>query len=299
MCSKAPRIAGQVGGFKQLIESLIDLSLDGYRYDRISHALMLLINDPKIRVYFKPEVDLNRIFALFTRPDGVKKDPPPQVLEKIQQQQQLAKNAIVNMMRSWQGVIYLTSSPLGLRSLVEALNQPIREYRKLAIIDIFIEIFNVPIFIGGSDPTTSSSGYMLTGGNGKGDNLLNNYVALLLQAFNYSGAYDALTRLGTITEDASHLNQNQVTQGEYRMPQPQLSSSNYKSLLKKIIYLSSYLLPEVPQFASLIQLATDFQLNEEAATTRTRATKLVKELSSVALRNPLEHSQRDEVLRTG
>jgi hypothetical protein len=46
--------------------------------------------------------------------------------------------------------------------------------------DIFIEIFNVPIFIGGSDATSSSGGYMLTGGNGKSDNLLNNYVALLL-----------------------------------------------------------------------------------------------------------------------
>ena len=122
MCSKAPRKAAQVGGFKQLIESVIDPSLDGYRYDRISHALMLLINDPKIRVFFRPVVDLNRIFSIFTRPDGVDKDPHPQILEKIKQQQNLAKNAIVNMMRSWQGVIYLTSSPLGLKSLVEALN---------------------------------------------------------------------------------------------------------------------------------------------------------------------------------
>lgn len=75
MCSKAPRIAAHVGGFKQLIDSVIDPSLDGYRYDRISHALMLLINDPRIRIFFRPVVDLNRIFAIFTRPDGVNKDP--------------------------------------------------------------------------------------------------------------------------------------------------------------------------------------------------------------------------------
>ena len=112
---------------------------------------------------------------------------------------------------------------------------------------------------------------MLTGGTGKSDNLLNNYVALLLQAFYHSGAYDALTRLGTTTEEGSHLNMQS------------------KSLLKKIIYLSSYLLPEVPQFASLIKTATDFTIiDDELATTRTRATKLVKELSTVALRNPLE-----------
>ena len=143
----------------------------------------------------------------------------------------LAKQAIVAMMRSWQGVIYLTSSQLGLKSLVEALNQPIRVYKKTAIMEIFIEIFNVPIFLGGSD-LSSGGGTSIMGG--KGDNLLNNYVALLLQAFYHSGAYDALTKLGTTTEEGCHLNV--------------LS----KSLLKKIIYLSSYLLPEVPQFAHLI-----------------------------------------------
>ena len=85
-CSKAHRTAALVGGFKQLIESVIDPSLDGYRYDRISHALMLLINDPCIRIFFRPVVDLNRIFALFTRPDGVNKDPHANILEKIKQQ---------------------------------------------------------------------------------------------------------------------------------------------------------------------------------------------------------------------
>lgn len=90
MCSKAPRVSAQVGAMRQLIESLIDLTLDGYRYDKISHALMMLINDPKIRIYFRPVVDLNKIFSIFTRPDGVDKDPEKKVLEKIEQQMKLA-----------------------------------------------------------------------------------------------------------------------------------------------------------------------------------------------------------------
>lgn len=57
-------------------------------------------------------------------------------------------------------------------------------------------------------------------------------------------------------------------------------------------------MPEVPHFPSLISLATDFQSSDQQ-TTRTRATKLIKELSTVALRNPLEHVQQNEVLRTG
>jgi hypothetical protein len=101
MCSKAPKTAAHVGAIKELIERLLDLTLDGYRYEKISHALMLLINDPKIRVFFRPVVELNKIFAIFTRPDGVDKDPKRPILDKIEQQQKLAQNAIVNMLRSW------------------------------------------------------------------------------------------------------------------------------------------------------------------------------------------------------
>ena len=60
-----------------------------------------------------------------------------------------------------------------------------------------------------------------------------------------------------------------------------------KAFLKNIIYLSSNLLPEVPHFPQLIHIATDFIAHDQHSM-RTRATKLVKELSTVALKNPLE-----------
>jgi len=152
----------------------------------------------------------------------------------------LAQRAIVNMMRSWQGVIYFTSSKMGLSSLVEALNQPIRMAKKIAILDIFIDIFNVPIFLGGSESNSTTGDYMLLGGFGKSDNLLNNYIALLLQAFHHCGAYDALTMLGTTAEEGTPLNRKS------------------KAFLKNIIYLSSNLLPDVPHFPQLLHVATDF-----------------------------------------
>ena len=101
MTVRSTKIAAQVGAIKQMIELLLDLSIDGYRYDNIAHTLMLLINDPNIRCYFRPFVDMNKIFSIFTRPDGVDKDPKKQILDRIQAQMKLAKNAIVNMMRSW------------------------------------------------------------------------------------------------------------------------------------------------------------------------------------------------------
>lgn len=144
----------------------------------------------------------------------------------------LASKAIVNFMRNWNGVIYLTSSPLGLQSLVDSLTQPIRLYKKLAILDIFIDIFNIPIFIAGADTNSIGSNSICLSSSivNFNENLLNNYVALLLQAFNFSGIYEALIKLGTSTEEGSDLNKKS------------------KFLLKKIMYLSSYLLPDVPHF---------------------------------------------------
>jgi hypothetical protein len=69
-------------------------------------------------------------------------------------------------------------------------------------------------------------------------------------------------------------------------------------LLKKIMYLSSNLLPEVPQIASLVNIATDFvqcnrgpsgeSVNSQENISRSRATKIIKELSEISLKNPLE-----------
>mmetsp|Transcript_34160 Transcript_34160/g.24680 ORF Transcript_34160/g.24680 Transcript_34160/m.24680 type:complete len:88 (+) Transcript_34160:732-995(+) len=83
LCNRIPKIGAHVGGIKLLIDSLLDTSLQGFRYDRISHALVLLINDPNIRIYFRHFIDLNRIFSIFTQPDGIDKDPKKDALDKL------------------------------------------------------------------------------------------------------------------------------------------------------------------------------------------------------------------------
>ena len=44
------------------------------------------------------------------------------------------------MMRNWIGIVYLSADISGMRSLVTALNQPIRPIKKIAILDTFIEV---------------------------------------------------------------------------------------------------------------------------------------------------------------
>jgi hypothetical protein len=104
-------------------------------------------------------------------------------------------------------------------------------------------------------------------------------------AFYYCGIYEALIRVGINTEENSELNKKSCF------------------LLKKIMYLSSNLLPEVPQIASLVNIATDFDhgfsqagvINSQENIKRSRATKIIKELSEISLKNPLE-VQRDNEL---
>ena len=69
---------------------------------------------------------MTRILCVFTQVDGLNKDPKKEVLEKNIQLMNYAKKSIVSIMKNWMGVIYLSSSPLGLYSLIASLNSPIR-----------------------------------------------------------------------------------------------------------------------------------------------------------------------------
>jgi hypothetical protein len=63
-------------------------------------------------------------------------------------------------------------------------------------------------------------------------------------------------------------------------------------MLKKIMQLSSYLLPDVPHFPSLIKIATEFGDHDQNV--RARASKLIKELSEVSLVDPLSAVNPEE-----
>ena len=56
----------------------------------ISATLLILINDPKTRSYFRGNNDLNNIFAIFTQIDGTDKDPKKEILDRIIGKMQLA-----------------------------------------------------------------------------------------------------------------------------------------------------------------------------------------------------------------
>lgn len=234
---------------------------------------------------------------MFTQIDGADKELPKAGLEKVLVQQQLAGKAFVNMMRNWAGVIYLSSSPLGLQSLVDALTQPVRVYNKIAVLDMFLEVFNVPVAVGENASQASSQvlqefSHILHGHDRNqkkilhlellhaqekahaSENLLCHYVAILLQAFEHRGVYKALIRICTETEHEEDLH------------------VKAKLLLKKLMFFAAALMPQMPLFPEIIRISTAFAQDADKHQ-RVRATQLVKELSQVSLVNPLEVQSTD------
>jgi len=118
-------MGAHVGGVKIMVDTLLDVNLAQQgviRQDLVVHSILMMINSPTSRVYLRLFKDLNRIFSIFTQADGVDKDPKPEILDKLQQQLNIVSKAIVNMIRTNNGLIYITSTPLGLASLIGALN---------------------------------------------------------------------------------------------------------------------------------------------------------------------------------
>ena len=168
---------------------------------------------------------------------------------KLDQQLHLGRRAVVTLMKNWSGLIYLTSDPNGLRSLVQALNQPVRIEVKNTIFDIFFDVFNINM----SYDEDRTKGSLKTVNS---DNLLNTYMIMVIQAFNHCGIYDVLIKLATSIE-------NELTE-------------KARQLLKKFMQLSSILLPVEPKFLSLIEMASDFKYLDPSL--RFRASQTLREL---------------------
>jgi hypothetical protein len=103
----------------------------------------------------------------------------------------MAKQVIVAMVRHWTGLLYLASDPTGIKSLVEALTQPILEVKKVAILDLFIEIFSQKI---DNDPSALmySTSEFMSSQKFKIGTLVSNYMSFVLLAFIQANLYNVL-----------------------------------------------------------------------------------------------------------
>ncbi len=238
-------LCAAAGGLNVLVESLIDPGCPEIA-ESIVMTLIYLINEPKTRACLHAGTDFGYILSIFTDVTGnvteMKKDPQVSLEQQLMQ----ARKAIVALLKTWNGLIYLTSDTNGLRSLVQALNQPVSALVKRAIFDIFADVLNVSL--ARQDWEVKSSG----------ENLLNAYLVMVIHAFNMCGLCEVLTMLATSSD------------GDL--------AERAQELFKKFTQLSSVLLPEEPRFRGLIELAADFKATNPSR--RFRASKALRDLGN-------------------
>jgi len=141
-----PELAAWSGSIRILIEAIIDPSTREMS-ESLTYTLLYLINDPASRNAVKSHLDFTKIFSLFTDIDYPieSRDKKDNNTVKFENQLEMAKKAIMIMLKSWTGLIYLGHERTCISSLVMALKQPIKPIIRNAIYDIINEILTIGI----------------------------------------------------------------------------------------------------------------------------------------------------------
>ena len=159
--------------------------------ESIIMTLLFLINDPNYRNIIRLHLDLPKLFSIFTDVDLPvdSKDKGKNNAMKFEAQLNLAKKAMITILKSWHGLIYLGNERTALKSMIMALRQPIKPVIRTAIYDILAEILE----IGSKQPTMSLEVFRV-------QNLLNYYLVMLIQLLLDCDLYKVLLELSGLDD---------------------------------------------------------------------------------------------------
>ncbi|KAK1947908.1 Protein pianissimo A [Phytophthora citrophthora] len=190
-------VVAEANGTKILVDAILEPSFQDLA-DSLLMTLLLILNEPSTRKFIEPFVDSQVLLAPFTDTDL------PAGNER-RQRWMASRNAIVTMMRSWTGMVVLTSNPQGLQSLIQLLVRPVGEDVQKAVLSTICEIFYKKTNFDRSAadaaadtpalPVSLSSAEQLP--LAVNHNLLDNYTVIILLAMIHCGILEALVTLGT------------------------------------------------------------------------------------------------------
>ncbi|KAL8025270.1 putative armadillo-like helical, rapamycin-insensitive companion of mTOR domain, Pianissimo family [Plasmopara halstedii] len=189
-------VVAEANGMKVLVDAILEPSFQDLA-DSLLMTLLLVLNEPSTRKFMEPFVDSQVLLAPFTDTDL------PAGNER-RQRWMASRNAIVMMMRSWTGIVVLTSNPQGLQSLIQLLVRPVGEDVQKAVLSTICEIFYKKTSFDKSATdvaeippltiTLSSAEQLPLAAN---HNLLDSYTVVILLAMIHCGILEALITLGT------------------------------------------------------------------------------------------------------
>ena len=148
-----PDICSTVGGFKILINSLIEEKLPKNLINKIIFSLVYVINTINKRKYFNGFGDFYKIFSIFTKSDfssGIsssidietrkKREEIREENKKLELQLDTAIYIIKSLLLTWPGYFLLINDKITIGSLVQSLNNDVNIIIKKAILKLFKEI---------------------------------------------------------------------------------------------------------------------------------------------------------------
>jgi rapamycin-insensitive companion of mTOR len=131
-----PELCAWSGGINVLLNAIIDPQLEDLSSDIVC-TILYLINEPNTRNKTHSYLDISKIFWIFTdidyNPDKKDKQAPQASKAKMQIQLDLGKKAIIMILKSWVGLVYLGNEMSVLKSFMESLRQKIRPEVRAAI----------------------------------------------------------------------------------------------------------------------------------------------------------------------
>jgi rapamycin-insensitive companion of mTOR len=242
----------QCNGIKTLFDAVLDPACEDVA-ESLVLTLMFLLNEAPKRRFVRPALDLYTLMATFTETD---------IVGELDRHKRWAasRKAIVTMLRSWTGILLLTSDTFGIRALIDLLRQEHDFEIQKMVLDTLCDVFYVKqlsgksarsnsdgrgpsslgmdVYSGGgmagggmdngmridapapkraqpvpftvrSTPSSETMGMMGGMGGQRGataaamamagelpHNLLDNYMAMVLVAFEHCGLIEGLTLMG-------------------------------------------------------------------------------------------------------
>lgn len=136
-------ICCHAGGIKALCDTISDPKLEVTSED-VTYTLIYLLNEPESRNQIYHQFDIEQIFSCFS---DIERDYSSKAKKEnyhsMNTRLRLSSRAIIKFFKSWSGLIYLGYEKRSMKSLVEALKQPIKFNVRECIFDLFDEILKI------------------------------------------------------------------------------------------------------------------------------------------------------------
>jgi hypothetical protein len=184
---KKPLHANIIGGFKILVNSLLDENYIEFS-DNIFYTLLYIVNSPSGRKYFNNFSEFYKIFSIFTKSDYVNtKDSAVREEErnKLEVQMVLSKRIIDKLIRTWPGYSLLMGSYMAIGSIIESLNTDTNLIIQRTVLDMIKDFIE-------NEYHTTDNFSTLTSGDEFYVNKI--YLAYVLQGLHNNKLYSSLIK---------------------------------------------------------------------------------------------------------